>query len=59
MSELSIIPNYLEPCIANIFFHKVVLGELVIESVLAKTVCRSGVALQLDLPSNLYYSVIV
>jgi len=36
--ELPVIPNYLEPCIANIFFHKVVLGELVIDSVLAQTV---------------------
>jgi len=59
MSELPIIPNYLEPCIANIFFHKVVLGELVIESVVANTVCRSGVALQLGLSSNLFYYIIV
>jgi len=36
MSELPIIPNFLEPCIANVFFHKVVLGELVIQPVLAK-----------------------
>jgi hypothetical protein len=36
MLELPIIPNYLEPCIANVFFQKVVLGELVVESVLAK-----------------------
>jgi len=59
VSELPVIPNYLEPCIANVFFHKVVLGELVIDSVLAETVCRSGVALQLGLSSNLFYCIIV
>lgn len=59
MSELPITPNYLEPCIANVFFHKVVLGELVIDSVLEETVCRSGVALQLGLSGNLFYYIIV
>jgi hypothetical protein len=59
VSELPDIPNYLEPCIDNIFFRKVVLGEPVIESVLAEAVYRSDVALLLGLSSNLFYLTIV
>jgi hypothetical protein len=44
MSELPVIPNYLEPCIASRFFHKNVLDELVIESLLAKSVSSRDVA---------------
>jgi hypothetical protein len=59
MSKLPVIPNYLEPYIASGFFNKVVLGELVIESVLVKTVSSSDVALLLGLSSNLFYFIMV